>query len=213
MTDMFGGEITFGDFDAQHCSSALTWVPLSKGRFFEFEMTGCVVSLKASTKQRSLSFFIGDQSGGATGAISDTGTSLLADPASAAATIAKVLDGQLDASQGLVNSTIRENNESQTRNVRKKRFTFHKNRVIRKDSNVSISETLRHTSHVFRALEMLLLAASRLCKQRYPPPYDPRRSCEIFWHFLKTFLRMRINSISTVLRGVRQYVSEHSLSH
>jgi hypothetical protein len=83
-----GGGVTYGDFDATHCSKAVTWVPLSSATYFQIDLDGVKVNGAKIPRAGS-------------SAISDTGTSLIAGPSGAIRAIAEKLGGRYDGSQGL----------------------------------------------------------------------------------------------------------------
>ncbi|KAI6219330.1 Eukaryotic aspartyl protease [Aphelenchoides fujianensis] len=61
-----GGQITYGDVDTDHCSSDITYIPLSSELWWEFNIEGTGVNGQKDTETWA--------------AISDTGTSLIAGP-------------------------------------------------------------------------------------------------------------------------------------
>nr|UDE22408.1 cathepsin D5 [Mytilus galloprovincialis] len=83
-----GGGVTYGDYDKQHCSSNVAWVPLSSATYYQFNIGGVKVN-GASIN------------GAGQSAIADSGTSLIAGPSQAIRQIAEKLGGRYDSQQGL----------------------------------------------------------------------------------------------------------------
>jgi len=82
-----GGQLTLGDYDTEHCSTSINWVPLSSVSYYQFKLQGVKIGDASSTNIIAS----GDQ------AISDTGTSLIAGPKSAIDSICTHLKGTYDS--------------------------------------------------------------------------------------------------------------------
>jgi len=80
-----GGEVTFGDLDTTNCGPIIDWVKLTAETYYQFDVASVALGDGTSI----------EGAGGA--AISDTGTSLIAGPTAAVATIAKAMGGVYDA--------------------------------------------------------------------------------------------------------------------
>jgi len=93
-----GGMITIGDYDKQHCSDQVDWVPLSSATYYQVALDG--VKVGSTQGEREL-VLISPEDGTGAQAISDTGTSLIAGPTRDIQQIAEKLGGQLDQSQGI----------------------------------------------------------------------------------------------------------------
>jgi hypothetical protein len=86
-----GGVFTYGGMDTQHCSSQVTYVPLSNASYFQFPIGSVTVgSLSQSCKN-----------GCPWQAISDTGTSFLGAPQDVSDNIADVVDAIWDDNDGV----------------------------------------------------------------------------------------------------------------
>ncbi|KAI6236109.1 Peptidase A1 domain-containing protein [Aphelenchoides besseyi] len=82
-----GGQITYGGLDTEHCSSDVTYIPLSSELWFEFFIDGTATNGDKETKSYS--------------AISDTGTSLIAGPIGPLQTLVKATGATFNAEYGL----------------------------------------------------------------------------------------------------------------
>lgn len=94
-----GGEITIGDLDPVHCDSHVDWVPLSKPAYYQVTLEGVRVGASQSLGEELV--LLSPSEGKGQEAISDTGTSLIAGPASQIVQIAQKLGGKLDPQQGV----------------------------------------------------------------------------------------------------------------
>jgi hypothetical protein len=95
-----GGLITLGDYDKQHCSQQVDWIPLSSATYYQFALDGVKVGSSQGNEELVL---LSPQSMVGAQAISDTGTSLIAGPTRDVQQIAQRLGGVLDRSQGVYN--------------------------------------------------------------------------------------------------------------
>lgn len=93
-----GGLITLGDFDPQHCSDQVDWIPLSRATYFEIALDGVKVG---GTDLQSEVVVMSPTSGKTVQAVSDTGTSLIAGPKQQIQQIAGQLGGVMDHTQGV----------------------------------------------------------------------------------------------------------------
>jgi len=93
-----GGLITFGDYDQQHCSDKVDWVPLSSATYYQIALDGIKVGAKDSGDEFVV---VSPAANSAQQAISDTGTSLIAGPKQQISQICEQLGGVLDQSQGV----------------------------------------------------------------------------------------------------------------
>jgi hypothetical protein len=90
LAETTGGEITYGAYDFDHCSSDITYVPLSSETYYEYQMDKvCAGSYCATGTFGKIS------------AISDTGTSLIAGPTQDIARIAEQVGAKYDSNYGL----------------------------------------------------------------------------------------------------------------
>jgi len=95
-----GGLITLGDYDKQHCSDKVDWIPLSSATYYQISLDGVKVGSNSNNANDELVIMSPDDNLGAQ-AISDTGTSLIAGPSQQIKQIAEKLGGKLDQSQGV----------------------------------------------------------------------------------------------------------------
>jgi len=93
-----GGQITLGDYDKEHCSSQVDWIPLSHATYYEFLLDGVRVGDSASKGEELV---IQPTNAQGSQAISDTGTSLIAGPSAQIQQIAEKLGGKLDQQEGV----------------------------------------------------------------------------------------------------------------
>jgi len=93
-----GGEITFGDYDTQHCAANVDWVPLSSATYYQFNLDGVRIG---GTGGSSDVVIVAPTTGAKVQAISDTGTSLIVGTPAQIQQIAQKLGGQYDKRQGI----------------------------------------------------------------------------------------------------------------
>jgi len=93
-----GGLITLGDYDKQHCSDKVDFIPLSSATYYQIALDG----VKVGSQNGGQEFVVMRQSSNSgVQAISDTGTSLIAGPAQQIKQIAQKLGGQFDQREGV----------------------------------------------------------------------------------------------------------------
>lgn len=100
-----GGLITLGDYDKEHCSDKIDWIPLSSATYYQVELDGVKVGSSGENDKELVLMEPQDRMGAQ--AISDTGTSLIAGPQREIAKIAEKLGGRYDSQQGVVRKHIR----------------------------------------------------------------------------------------------------------
>jgi len=94
-----GGLLTFGDYDNEHCSTQVDWIPLTRAAYWQINLEG--VKIGATTNNGQESVIMDPAKAAPVAAISDTGTSLIAGPASVIAQIAQKLGGKYDPNEGV----------------------------------------------------------------------------------------------------------------
>lgn len=93
-----GGLITIGDYDKEHCSDQVDWVPLSSATYYQVKLDGVKVGSKSGEEELVV---ISPKDNMGAQAISDTGTSLIAGPSQQIKQIGEKLGGKLDPAQGV----------------------------------------------------------------------------------------------------------------
>jgi hypothetical protein len=85
-----GGQMTLGDYDTEHCSTQVDWVPLSRATYYQINLS------KVQVGQIVITSTIEQ-------AISDTGTSFIVGPTKEINQIAQALGGVYNKAQGVFN--------------------------------------------------------------------------------------------------------------
>jgi hypothetical protein len=93
-----GGLITLGDYDKDHCSQQVDWIPLSSATYYQFTVDGIKVGATQKTNEYHV---MSNSKAGSVQAISDTGTSLIAGPTQQVQQIGQQLGGTYDKTQQL----------------------------------------------------------------------------------------------------------------
>jgi len=93
-----GGAITVGDYDKEHCSEQIDWVPLSQATYYQFTLEGIRVGGQDGGRDTLIVDML--HSRGGVQAISDTGTSLIAGPAEQVHKLGHKLGGRFDETIG-----------------------------------------------------------------------------------------------------------------